>query len=184
MIYACNVRIINIFVHYFQLKFKHFEAKVSIGRIFSTRLNVHPHSLLYQRASLWRTAYENRYMTHPLFREDRFDLHEWHSDIPSLQSSNTKSESELTYAKEKFKKSTNLTKIVGVPWVKIGDNLSHVVSEFDEKLTTKRNVLSYIASIYNPLGLMSAIHIIGKIIYREEYDKKLSWDTKIPQILK
>ena len=113
-------------------------------------------------------------MIHPIFREDRFDLHERRSDIRPLRSSNRKSESELTYVKEKFKKSANLTKILGVPWVKIGDNLSHVVSEFDEKLTTKRNVLSFIAHIYNPLGLMSAIHIIGKIIYREEYDKKLS----------
>ena len=68
----------------------------------------------------------------------------------------------------------NLTKILGKPWVKIADNLSHVLSEFDEILTTKRNVLSYIASIYNPLGLISATHIIGKVIYREEYDKKLS----------
>ena len=109
-------------------------------------------------------------MIHPIFREDRFDLHERHSDIRPLRSSNRKSESELTYAKEKFKNSANLTKILGVPWVKIGDNLSHVVSEFDEKLTTKRNVLSFIAHIYNPLGLMFAIHIIGKIIYREEYD--------------
>ena len=109
-------------------------------------------------------------MIHPIFREDRFDLHERHSDIRPLRSSNRKSESELTYAKEKFKKSANLTKILGVPWVKIGDNLSHVVPEFDEKLTTKRNVLSFIAHIYNPLGLMFAIHVIGKIIYREEYD--------------
>ena len=61
-----------------------------------------------------------------------------------------------------------------MPWVKIGDNLSHVVSEFDEKLTTKRNVVSYITSIYNPLGLISATHFIGKVIYREEYDKKRS----------
>ena len=72
------------------------------------------------------------------------------------------------------KKSTNLTKIVRVPWVKIGDNLSHVISEVDEKLTTKRNVLSYITSICNPLGVISATHIIGKVIYSEEYYKKLS----------
>ena len=30
-----------------------------------------------------------------LFRKDGFNLHKWHSNIPSLQSSNTKSESEL-----------------------------------------------------------------------------------------
>ena len=64
------------------------------------------------------------------------------------------------------------------------DNLSIVVPEFNEKLITKRNVLSYIASIYDPLGLISASHIIGKVIYRELCDKKLPWDTEIPQILK
>ena len=40
-----------------------------------------------------------------LFRKGGFNLHKWHSNIPSLQSSNTKSESELTYAKEKLKNS-------------------------------------------------------------------------------
>ena len=51
-------------------------------------------------------------------------------------------------------------------------------------MITKRNVLSYTASIYDPLGLISASHIIGKGIYRELCDKKLPWDTEIPQILK
>ena len=45
-----------------------------------------------------------------LFRKDGFNLHEWHSNIPSLQSSNTKSGSELTYAKEKFKSTANFKK--------------------------------------------------------------------------
>ena len=64
------------------------------------------------------------------------------------------------------------------------DNLSIVVPEFNEKLIIKRNVLSYIASIYNPLGLISASHILGKVIYRELCVKKLPWDTEVSQILK
>ena len=44
-----------------------------------------------------------------LFRNDRFNLHKWYSNIPSLRSSSIKSESELTYAKEKLKKA-DLTK--------------------------------------------------------------------------
>ena len=49
-----------------------------------------------------------------LFRKGGFNLHKWHSNIlPSLQSSNIKSESELTYAKEKFKNTADLTKILG-----------------------------------------------------------------------
>lgn len=119
-----------------------------------------------------------------LFRNSEFNLHKWNSNIPSWQSSNTKSENELTYAREKFKNTADLAKMFRVPWNKNRESVSIVVPEFNEELTTKRNVLSYITSICNPLGVISATHIIGKVIYSEEYYKKLSWDTKIPQILK
>ena len=75
-------------------------------------------------------------------------------------------------------------KILGVPWDKNLDDLSTVVPEFYEKLIRKRNVLSYIASIYDTLDLMSASHIIGKVIYLELWDKLPPWDTEIPKILK
>ena len=73
--------------------------------------------------------------------------------------------------------------MLGGPWDKNRDNLPVVVPEFNEKLITKRNVLTYIASIYDQLGLISTSHIIGKVTYRELCDKKLSWDTEISQIL-
>ena len=53
-----------------------------------------------------------------LFRKGGFNLHKWHSNIPSLQSSNTKSESELTYAKEKLKKQPILQKYYGYRGIK------------------------------------------------------------------
>ena len=49
---------------------------------------------------------------------------------------------------------------------------------------TKRNVLNYIVSIYDALGLISASHVIGKVLYRELCEKKLPWNTEIPQTLK
>ena len=58
------------------------------------------------------------------FRKGGFNLHKWHSNIPSLQSSNTKSESELTYAKQRFKKTADLKTIFRVPWAENRDNLS------------------------------------------------------------
>ena len=61
--------------------------------------------------------------------------------------------------------------------------MSIAVPEFNKKLITKRNILSYIASIYDPLGLTSASYIIGKAIYCDLYDKKLPWESEIPQIL-
>ena len=101
-----------------------------------------------------------------------------------MQSSNIKSESELTCAKEKFKKTADFKKILRVSSDKNHNNLSIVAPEFNEKLITKRRVLSYIASIYDPLGLISTNHIIGKVIYRELCDKKVSLDTEISRILK
>ena len=63
--------------------------------------------------------------------------------IPSLQFSGTKPESELIYAKVKFKNTADLTKTLGISWDKNHNNLSIVITEFNEKLITKRNVLSY-----------------------------------------
>ena len=114
-----------------------------------------------------------------LFRKSKFNLHNWNSNIPLLQSSNTKSESEFSYVKEKLKNTAERIKILEVPSKKNCDNLSVVLIEFNEKLMTKKNVLSYIASTFVPLGLISTSHIIGKVSYRQLCQKKLPWDTEI-----
>ena len=114
-----------------------------------------------------------------LFRKSKFNLHNWNSNIPLLQSSNTKSESEFSYVKEKLKNTAERIKILGVPSKKNCDNLSVVLIEFNEKLMTKKNVLSYIASTFVPLGLISTSHIIGKVSYRQLCQKKLPWDTEV-----
>ena len=114
-----------------------------------------------------------------LFRKSKFNLHNWNSNIPLLQSSNTKAESEFSYVKEKLKNTAERIKILGVPSKKNCDNLSVVLIEFNEKLMTKKNVLSYIASTFVPLGLISTSHIIGKVSYRQLCQKKLPWDIEI-----
>ena len=114
-----------------------------------------------------------------LFRKSKFNLHNWNSNIPLLQSSNTKSESEFSYVKGKLKNTAERIKILGVPSKKNCDNLSVVLIEFNEKLMTKKNVLSYIASTFVPLGLISTSHIIGKVSYRQLCQKKLPWDIEI-----
>ena len=53
-----------------------------------------------------------------LFRKSKFNLHNWHSNIPLIQSSITKYESDVSYAKEKLKNTVELIKTPGVPWKK------------------------------------------------------------------
>ena len=47
------------------------------------------------------------------------------------------------------------------------------------KKTTKREILSKLAKIYDPLGLASPITLQGKLIYREICDVKLPWDATL-----
>ena len=73
-------------------------------------------------------------------------------------------------AKKKIKNTADITKI-RVAWDK-NRNLSLIVPEFNEKSITKRNILSYITSIFDRLSMKSTSHPIGKVIYRDLCDKR------------
>ena len=45
---------------------------------------------------------------------------------------------------------------------------------------TKCIILSHLASIYDPLGFISPVCLLGKIVYRESCELKLPWDEEIP----
>ena len=44
--------------------------------------------------------------------------------------------------------------------------------------------MSELASVYDPTGLMSPAHLIGKILYREICESRISWDESVPQTIK
>ena len=45
-----------------------------------------------------------------------FNVQKWHSNIPSIENTETTTSSDATYAKQMFQISSNETKILGVPW--------------------------------------------------------------------
>ena len=45
---------------------------------------------------------------------------------------------------------------------------------------TKRDILRKLALTYDPLGLVSPVHLMGKIIYQMICEKKLAWNNTIP----
>ena len=65
-----------------------------------------------------------------LFKKDGFNLHKWHSNIPSLENTKTTTSSELIYAKDMFPTSLNETRILGVPWNKLADKLPVFIPNF------------------------------------------------------
>ena len=96
-----------------------------------------------------------------LFSKGWFNLQKWHSNIPSLENGNANSEQ--TYTKQLFSSNSSHAKIVSLGWNKITETVNIEIPRFMERQITKRNVLIYIGSIYDLLGLISAVHIIGKI---------------------
>ena len=90
-----------------------------------------------------------------VFDNATFTLRKWHSNVQELESPSTTSQEELTYAKEQLGgTSPSEGKLLGFPWNKEEDTIS-VVLKGDQTETTKRGVLSYLARIYDPLGLAS-----------------------------
>ena len=84
-------------------------------------------------------------------------------------------------------RSTSLTaKLLGVNWCTESDVIWMSVGSHhtDEPHTvTKRTVLQQMASVYDPLGLMSPISFLGTILLRDTWCSDLSWDDALNEPL-
>ena len=90
-----------------------------------------------------------------------------------------RNKSELSYAKQHLGSKSSKTKILGIHWNKARETFEirfHLV----KCKATKRDILRKLASIYDPLGFVSPVHLMRKIIYRMICEKKLVWDNTIP----
>ena len=85
----------------------------------------------------------------------------------------------LNFAKKHLGTKSKETKIVGLLWDKREDFFIIQVSHVN-KNRTKRNILSTLASFYDPFGFVSPCLVLGKIIDRNLRDLKVSWDREIP----
>lgn len=75
-------------------------------------------------------------------------------------------------------------KTLGVTWQASSDTIKYNIKNCDDtKSVTKRNILSSIAQIFDPLGLLGPTTIIAKIILQRLWQYRLSWDESIPNDL-
>jgi hypothetical protein len=120
-----------------------------------------------------------------VFEDATFTIHKWHSNAPELEpiSGVPNKQEETTYAKSKLggvKQPEE--KLLGLPWNRKQDTLSVTLTkEYDT--ATKKGILSKLAKIYDPLGLVSPTTLVGKLIYRDFCDVKLLCYSNLPQPL-
>ncbi|XP_076384377.1 uncharacterized protein LOC143262794 [Megalopta genalis] len=72
-------------------------------------------------------------------------------------------------------------KTLGVFWNPSSDSVTYAVNSFSETRLTKRLVLSQIAQLFDPLGLLGPVIIRAKIIMQDIWKSKVTWDQPIPQ---
>ena len=122
-----------------------------------------------------------------IFDQAPFKLHKWHSNVEELEASDPasgNSDTDQSYAKQQLGVRSEETKLLGVPWNKTTDKIGVTFPCTSTEVVTKRTVLSEIASIYDPLGLVSPVSVSGKMIYRDTCDNNIPWDKELPQDLK
>jgi hypothetical protein len=76
-----------------------------------------------------------------------------------------------------------LERALGIIW-KTNEDLFGYKFQPDISTLTRRDILRFVASIYDPLGLISPAVILGRKIFQETCRLRLGWDEELPLELK
>ena len=120
-----------------------------------------------------------------IFEDATFTLHKWQSNVAELEEYPVLPvDKEDTFAKQQLGEShAGGSSLLGLGWNKKRDEI--IISFPDwEADPTKRGILRKLASIYDPLGFVSPMTLVGKCLYRTVCCEKLAWDAQLSGSLK
>ncbi|XP_059058258.1 uncharacterized protein LOC131851732 [Achroia grisella] len=105
-----------------------------------------------------------------------FQLHKWSSNNKQILQYVTRDTDMPSYdfSPECF------VKTLGLKWSPIKDCLTVSIPSQETTRNTKRTVLSRIAQIFDPLGLLAPVIINAKILMRSLWSTGLEWDSLLP----
>lgn len=106
-----------------------------------------------------------------------FEIHQWCSNHPESLIHLVSSQREDTFVRSINVNDTIRT--LGLEWNPTADVFQFSVKQV-EGANTKRQVLSAISKIFDPLGLMGPIITRTKLIMQETWRTSCSWDDPLP----
>lgn len=109
-----------------------------------------------------------------------FSVHKWATNSAELLSTIQETpESQVTFSPEE-----STTKVLGMIWNAEYDNFSYH-AELTKADITKRSMLSVIARLYDPLGLLAPVVFVAKSMLQSLWALKIGWDdTPPPDIIR
>lgn len=113
-----------------------------------------------------------------LLKKGGFNLRKWSSNCPLL----VPFDSENSINKDMSFDSNSTVKTLGIHWNPREDFIFYKVNLKDSsKIISKRSILSQVAKLFDPLGLLGPIVVRAKIIIQLLWKAGVSWDSSIPQ---
>ncbi|KAJ8974051.1 hypothetical protein NQ317_016289 [Molorchus minor] len=111
-----------------------------------------------------------------------FKLHKWGSNSTKFLKTYCKNEKQCAYD---IKIENVPSKVLGVSWDPNSDEFSITCPQSPlENNFTKREVLSQLSQMFDPLGLIGPVIVTGKIIMQKIWLSKINWDEQLdPQTL-
>lgn len=108
-----------------------------------------------------------------------FRLRKWISNERRVLDTSTNKKDELL---EYYITDESSAKALGILWDANADLLTYRINETNVHANrlTKRIILSHIAQIFDPLGLLAPVTIRAKIIMQRLWQLKLDWDESVP----
>lgn len=77
-----------------------------------------------------------------------------------------------------------VSRALGIKWVVMDDVFTYSCKAPKcDSTISRRAMLSFVSSVYDPLGLISPILLPGKILFQEATRLKISWDNDVPMNL-
>ena len=107
-----------------------------------------------------------------------FKLHKWTSNVKELNyNHNSSNLININFDNES-------RKLLGINWDASADVISYTVNSQATKSTvSKRLVLSKIAQLFDPLGILGPVIVTAKLIMQQIWKLNLNWDESLPQQL-
>ncbi|GFQ93144.1 uncharacterized protein TNCT_270951 [Trichonephila clavata] len=116
-----------------------------------------------------------------LLRGAGMELHKWSASNPLLLPDSMCKDKDLSYS------SSTETKTLGLLWKPHPDSfvfkISSMTSNCDSLIVTKKSVISTIARIFDPLGLIGPVITKAKILLQSLWQLKLDWNDPLPSNL-
>ncbi|XP_043467389.1 uncharacterized protein LOC122501742 [Leptopilina heterotoma] len=79
---------------------------------------------------------------------------------------------------------SNVVKTLGLRWNPTSDEFLYIVNlENTNEIATKRSVLSKCAKLYDPLGILGPVIVVGKLLIQQLWKLNLEWNEPLPKDL-